>query len=169
MFSKLDEVFNTPKNDAAAFVDSRTDEERAKEPSTELTTIPDASDFGEIENVPTLSPDEKTDADMEKARDTFYDLLKKGTTAMDGILHVAAESEHPRAYEVAAQMLKAMSEISKDLVALQKAKKELEKTTPVIGKQQNNYFIGTTNDMLKQIKKQAEIVSAEIIPLEKDK
>jgi hypothetical protein len=138
------------------------------EPEPEPTTTAPTSIVAYAHVVEPQTPADKQEEDLEKARTTFHALLDKGTVAMDDILRVAQDSEHPRAYEVAAQMLKTMSDITKDLVALQKSKKELERVSATpIGKQQNNFFIGTTNEVLKEIAKQAKIASAEVIETHK--
>ena len=71
----------------------------------------------------------------DKSEETLYsvcedegeDISAKGSTAIDEILFVAKESEHPRAFEVASNFIKNMSELNKDLLQLSKTKKEIEK------------------------------------------
>jgi hypothetical protein len=101
------------------------------------------------EVVPILDPIQN---DAEFARENIRDLITKGNEAIDGLLHVAKESEHPRAYEVAANMLKHLADMNKDLIEVQKRKRDLEP------KQSNNMnidkavFIGSTEDLIKMIK-----------------
>ena len=101
------------------------------------------------EVVPILDPIQN---DAEFARENIRDLITKGNEAIDGLLHVAKESEHPRAYEVAANMLKHLADMNKDLMEVQKRKRDLEP------KQSNNMnidkavFIGSTEDLIKMIK-----------------
>jgi hypothetical protein len=42
-------------------------------------------------------------SDYEYSRGQLYDLIQKGQKAIDGIMDVAKNSDHPRAYEVAFQ------------------------------------------------------------------
>ena len=63
--------------------------------------------------------------DAAHARETLRTLIDKGNEAIDGILHIAKNSEHPRAYEVAGQLIKTVSDTAKDLLEVQKKKKEL--------------------------------------------
>ena len=59
------------------------------------------------------------DTDFETGRNDLYKMLEKGNTAIDGILNLAKEGEHPRAYEVAGQLIKTQSEIAQNLLDLQ--------------------------------------------------
>lgn len=94
------------------------------------------------------------DDDAEYARRNIRELIEKGSLAMDNLLHVARESEQPRAYEVAANMIKNLSELNKDLLEIQKRKKDLmpknepDKTVNI----DKAVFIGSTAELLKQIK-----------------
>lgn len=94
--------------------------------------------------------------DADYTRANYYNLIEKGNEALDGILEVARESQHPRAYEVAANMMKNLSDMTEKLMILQKQRKELEKDTAA-GPQSVNIekaavFVGSTADLLKQIK-----------------
>lgn len=103
------------------------------------------------ESVPVLITDPIQD-DASFARKNIRELIGKGNDAMDNLLHVAKESEHPRAYEVAANMLKNLAEMNKDLLEIQQRKRDLEP------KQSNDVninkavFIGSTEDLIKMIK-----------------
>lgn len=97
------------------------------------------------------------DDDFLKARDNISDLINKGNSAIDNLLHVAKESEHPRAYEVAANFIKTLSELNKDLLDIHKKKNEISGKTvnpneskgPLIDKA---VFIGSTNDLINLIR-----------------
>jgi hypothetical protein len=97
------------------------------------------------------------DDDFSKARDNISDLIDKGNSAIDNLLHVAKESEHPRAYEVAANFIKTLSELNKDLLDIHKKKNEIngkpansnESKGPLIDKA---VFIGSTNDLINLIR-----------------
>lgn len=99
-----------------------------------------------------------TQSDYELARKTLREVIVKGTNALDDIMMLARSSEHPRSYEVAGQIMKTMSDVSKDLLALQKQKQDLEKpaadAVPQIAQQNNILFAGSTNDLLQMIRQQ---------------
>ena len=112
-------------------------------------------------------PDESVQDDFDYARDNMRQLISKGQNALDGILTIASGSEHPRAYEVAAALMKTMAETNKDLLELQKIKKVLQKEDPkapqLDGPQSvtNNLFVGSTAELQKMIKdKQNEYIES---------
>lgn len=106
------------------------------------------------EDVPEKVVSEVSDDDAAHARQTLRTLIDKGNEAIDGILHIAKNSDHPRAYEVAGQLIKTVSETAKDLLEVQKRKKDLEKTDKptTIQQTQNNLFVGSTHELLKAMK-----------------
>jgi hypothetical protein len=91
--------------------------------------------------------------DAEFARRNLKNLIEKGNTAVDGILNVASATDHPRAFEVAATMLKTMADMNKDLLEIQKRKRDLQ---PQITNHTVNVdkavFVGSTAELLKQLK-----------------
>jgi hypothetical protein len=93
------------------------------------------------------------DSDFEFARKNIRELAEKGKVAVDNILQVASATDHPRAYEVAANLLKSMADINKDLIELQKKKRDLtpQKEQPQITVDKA-VFVGSTSDLIKQIK-----------------
>lgn len=92
------------------------------------------------------------DDDAEHARETLRTLIDKGNEAIDGILHIAKNSDHPRAYEVAGQLIKTVSDTAKDLLEVQKRKKDLQKEEKPKIQTQNNLFVGSTHELLKAMK-----------------
>ena len=113
-------------------------------------------------------PDESVQDDFDYARDNMRQLISKGQNALDGILTIASGSEHPRAYEVAAALMKTMAETNKDLLELQKTKKVLQKEDPkapqLEGPQNvtNNLFVGSTAELQKMLKdKQNEYIESD--------
>lgn len=92
------------------------------------------------------------DDDAAHARETLRNLIDKGNEAIDGILHIAKNSDHPRAYEVAGQLIKTVSDTAKDLLEVQKRKKDLEKEDKPKIQTQNNLFVGSTHELLKAMK-----------------
>jgi hypothetical protein len=93
--------------------------------------------------------------DAEHARNTLNALIDKGNEAIDGILHIAKNSDHPRAYEVAGQLIKTVSDVAKDLLEVQKRKKDLQKTDAPKINTQNNLFVGSTSELMKAMKQQS--------------
>ena len=92
--------------------------------------------------------------DFLVARKNINSLLTKGNTAIDQLLLVAKETEHPRAYEVAATLIKTLGDLNKDLLDLQKKKKELLGTNST-GNTTNidkAVFVGSTNELVKLIR-----------------
>ena len=95
------------------------------------------------------------DDGAEFARQNIRELIQKGNDAVEGILHVAKESEHPRAYEVAANLIKNLSDLNKDLMEIQKRKKDL---APQEYKNSGNInvdkavFVGSTTELVKFLK-----------------
>ena len=108
-----------------------------KQPSTQLT-VPE---------------DKDPDIDFETGRKNLYNLIDKGNEAIDGILNLAKEGEHPRAYEVAGQLIKTVSEVSQNLLDLQdklKKVKEIPNTGPK--NVTNALFVGSTTELQKMLK-----------------
>lgn len=96
--------------------------------------------------------------DAEFARQNIRELILKGSVAMDQLLHVAKESEHPRAYEVAAGLIKNLSDLNKDLMEIQKRKQDLtgEKTTGKNINVDKAVFVGSTTELVKFLKSNKE-------------
>ena len=94
--------------------------------------------------------------DYVESRKNYYDLIEKGQEAIDGILDFAKESEHPRAYEVAAQLIKNVSEVNTQLIDLQKKMQDLRdsKSIPnnVTNAIEKAVFVGRTSELQKLIK-----------------
>ena len=83
-------------------------------------------------------------------------LVMKGQEAVDGILDVARASDHPRAYEVAGQLIKNVADTADKLIDLQKKMKELDADEKKSGPStvNNTMFIGSTAELQKMLKKQ---------------
>lgn len=95
--------------------------------------------------------------DYEYTRAELYTLISKGQEAVQGALEVAQESGHPRAYEVAVNAMKQVSDMTDKLIDLQKKMKDLEKvdkkSAAINGNVTNNMFFGTTADLQLLLKK----------------
>ena len=110
---------------------------------------------GEIEKYASTADDIKKD--YEYARGNLYSLVEKGQEAINGILELAQESEMPRAYEVAGQLIKNTSEIAEKLMALHKLKKDVEEEKQKGPTTVNNaLFVGSTAELAKLLKQQTE-------------
>ena len=95
--------------------------------------------------------------DANYSRANYYNLIEKGNEALDGILEVAKESQHPRAYEVAANMIKNLSDVTEKLMILQKQQMELQpkEVAPTNITVDKAVFVGSTADLLKKIKNES--------------
>jgi hypothetical protein len=92
--------------------------------------------------------------DYQLARQTMRKLLLKGEDTLEELINLSKNSEHPRSYEVAGQFIKTLSDVSKDLLGLQKQVKELQSDDPVqIGTQNNVVFAGSTSELMKLLGK----------------
>ena len=91
--------------------------------------------------------------DYEYSRGQFYSLIEKGQEALNGILEVAQGSDHPRAYEVAGQLIKSVGDTTDKLIDLQSKMKELNKEEKDSPKTVNNaLFVGSTSELSKLLK-----------------
>ena len=106
------------------------------------------------ENTELVIPQDKDpDSDFEIGRENLYKLLDKGNDAIDGILALAKEGEHPRAYEVAGQLIKTVADVSKDLLELQEKLKKI-KDVPNTGPKSVTIalLVGSTTELQKLLK-----------------
>jgi len=99
----------------------------------------------------------KNDDDIQKdykyARENLYDVIERGTEALDYLLEVAKSSEHPRAFEVVGSLTKTLVDANKDLLDIQKKVKDLQKEeTSDPQNVTNALFVGSTSDLQKLIK-----------------
>ena len=86
------------------------------------------------------------DADYKYQRDNFYNLIEKGQDAIQGILNVAKESDHPRGYEVAGNLIKQVAEVTEKLGDLQEKMKKLKEVPNSAPKNVTNaLFVGSTD------------------------
>ena len=103
--------------------------------------------------VESVSREVDIEDDYNKSREKFYDLLKKGNSAIEGALELAKETDAPRAYEVVGQLLKINGEVNKELIDLQLKMEELKnsgehKPSSVT----NALFVGSTAELQKLLK-----------------
>jgi len=92
--------------------------------------------------------------DYEYTRGNLYSIIEKGQEAINGILELAQESEMPRAYEVAGQLIKSVSDATDKLMDLQKKLKDVNKEDELKGPTtvNNALFVGSTADLQKMLK-----------------
>lgn len=106
-----------------------------------------------------VEPINDAQSDYDLSRSTIRSLVKKGEEALDDLLFVAKQSESPRAYEVVANMIKNISDVTKELVELQIRMKSLDedksKSTGGVTVQ-NAVFVGSTADLQKLLRKTKE-------------
>jgi hypothetical protein len=124
-----------------------------------------------IENlsVPRIEDTNKSDVDNDYkySRDNYYDLIQKGQEAIEGILEIAKEGQHPRAYEVAGQLITNVAQTVDKLQDLQKKLKDL-KDLPKTANQniKNALFVGSTAELQKMLKRENENIKSTIIKSE---
>ena len=107
-------------------------------------------------------PDRLTKDDIEKdyeyTRGNLYSIIEKGQEAINGILELAQDSEMPRAYEVAGQLIKSVSDATDKLMDLQKKVKDVNEDSPSKGPStvNNALFVGSTAELAKLLKNGAK-------------
>ena len=95
--------------------------------------------------------------DYEYQRENFYKLVERGSVAIDGILELAKEGEHPRAYEVAGQLIKNVAEVTEKLGDLQEKMKKLKEVPDNAPKNVTNaLFVGSTAELQNILKDKVE-------------
>ena len=99
---------------------------------------------------------EEQSSDYKYSREVFYGLVERGQDAIEGILDIARESEHPRVYEVAGQLIKTVSETTEKLIDLQAKMKELDKDDSMPNKVSNNLFVGSSTELQRLLKDHAQ-------------
>jgi hypothetical protein len=106
------------------------------------------------------SSSEDVKKDYEYTRGNLYSLIEKGQEAINGILELAQESEMPRAYEVAGQLIKNVADATDKLMDLQKKLKEVEEEKQSKGPStvNNALFVGSTAELAKFLKSGIEDV-----------
>ena len=118
-----------------------------KTPAQELVNsgqCPTQEDYGDINDV---------ERDYEYQRQQFYNLVERGTDAVEGILELAKESDHPRAYEVAGNLIKQVAEVTEKLGDLQEKMRKLKEVPNTAPKNVTNaLFVGSTAELQKMLK-----------------
>lgn len=116
----------------------------------------------EISSIEKISTSEDMERDYSYSRSQLYSLIEKGQEAVNGILDVAASSDHPRAYEVAGQLIKNVADVTDKLADLHKKMKDLNDDYQGPKSITNNaLYVGSTADLLQLIKQEKKMPSAE--------
>ena len=103
--------------------------------------------------IPRPKEKDDIDSDYKYSRENLYSLVERGQDAIDGILTLAKETEHPRTYEVAGQLIKNVGEVTEKLLQLQEKMKKLnDEVGKTPSKVTNALFVGSTSDLQKLIK-----------------
>ena len=117
--------------------------------------------------VPVIDTGDKLDDDAEYARQNLYDVVSKTSEAVDQLMEISRESQHPRAYEVLGTLLKQQGDAATQLLDLHKRKVDIQKAanialtphgsanTPLIG---NAVFVGSSSELLDLIKGKSHAV-----------
>ena len=102
-----------------------------------------------------------TEKDVQYSREKMKELIDQSSDAINNMMALAAESEHPRAFEVLSNMIKHTADMTQDLVKLQKTRKEItqDKTGPNSTTTNNSIFVGSTTELQKLLKKEIKNVS----------
>ena len=100
-----------------------------------------------------ISKDDDIENDYKYQRENFYNLVERGQNAVEGILELAKESDHPRAYEVAGNLIKQVAEVTEKLGDLQEKMRKLKEVPDTAPKNVTNaLFVGSTAELQKIIK-----------------
>ena len=97
--------------------------------------------------------EEDIEKDYEYQRENFYKLVERGSVAIEGILELAKEGEHPRAYEVAGNLIKQVAEVTEKLGDLQEKMRKLKEVPDNAPKNVTNaLFVGSTKELQNILK-----------------
>ena len=103
--------------------------------------------------------DKDIDVDYDYSRDSYYNLIDKGNQAIEGILEIAKEGQHPRAYEVAGQLITTVAGTVDKLQDLQKKLKDLKELPKTANTNiKNALFVGSTNELQKMLNRKDDEV-----------
>ena len=130
------------------------------------------ADFEQPIPVPRKIDEKKTDIDndYDYSRENYYNLIEKGQQAIEGILDIAKEGQHPRAYEVAGQLIGQVANTVDKLQDLQKKLKDLKEVTKKSDtKIQNALFVGSTAELQKMLQaKKDEVIEGTVTESKED-
>ena len=90
---------------------------------------------------------ENLENDYKYARENLYNVIERGTDALNGIVDLAQQSQHPRSFEVVADLIRTLSSANKDLLDVQKKMKDLQPEADKPKNVTNNLFVGSTKEI----------------------
>jgi len=100
-----------------------------------------------------ISKDDDIENDYKYQRENFYNLVERGQNAVEGILELAKESDHPRAYEVAGNLIKQVAEVTEKLGDLQEKMRKLKEVPDTAPQNVTNaLFVGSTAELQRMIR-----------------
>lgn len=109
---------------------------------------------------PSLDSGDDAETDLKYVRQNLYDIIEKSFGAVDELRAVADQSQHPRAYEVYATMIKTLMDANKDLLDMHEKKQKITGESPKEEESKktvnNNLFVGSTSELLKMMNRQNE-------------
>src|SRR6056300_1811833 len=129
------------------------------------------SDFEQPAPVPRKIDENKSDIDndYDNSREQYNNLIDKSNEAIEGILEIAKEGQHPRAYEVAGQLIGQVAGTVDKLQDLQKKLKDLKELPKTANQNiKNALFVGSTAELQKMLKKDEDTKVKDITPEEKN-
>ena len=153
ILSDVDTLEKEPWN----YVHKKDDKPRIKAPDNYKRSPVMKMPAQELVNTGQVSPvvdmSEDVENDYAYQRQNFYNLVERGNDAIEGILELAKESEHPRTYEVAGNLIKQVAEVTEKLGDLQEKMKKLKEVPDNAPKNVTNaLFVGSTAELQKMIK-----------------
>lgn len=104
-------------------------------------------------NVPKVYDNNAADVDFEYSRQQLYSVIERGQDAMENLLEIAQQSEHPRAFEVFGQLMDRITNANKELISLHKSQKDLKSNNGNVQQNVTNaLFVGSTAELQKLLK-----------------
>ena len=146
---KMETIENIDKQVDPKTVDTKLDEVFEIAPTSKNEPV--------VYKTPEVNGDDGMDTDFQYARENIYNVIERGSDAMEGLLEVARETEHPRAYEVVGQLVDKLTNANKELMGLHKTKKSM--SDEVVRSPQNVtnvLFVGSTADLQKMLKQKSK-------------
>lgn len=132
----------------------------------DLTEALDVSPI-ETQEIELYKPDQETDeeklqADLEYARNNLYEVIESSKDALKDLVQLAKTAEHPKVYEALSGMIKAITDVNKDLLGMQKFKKDItgKDIAAPVSVTNNNVFLGSTAELLEKIVERAKLEKA---------
>ena len=109
----------------------------------DLTPVDNKTEVVKVEP----AEDQKLENDFQYARENLYNIIERGTDALNGIVDLANQSQPPRSFEVVADLVRTLSGANKDLLDIQKKMRDLDPDKHKPQKVENNLFIGSTKEL----------------------